>query len=90
MRSSLPRERAAPRLLSHTKRGGAEGTARLHALIERTRYLISNTRLGEFFDANTIQAGTDWADELVWEAGQGALLAFELIFTRPAVGANTR
>jgi hypothetical protein len=61
--------------VSHTKRSGAAGKGRLHALIGRTRFLISNTRLGEFFDANAIQAGTDWAAELAREAGRGALLA---------------
>jgi hypothetical protein len=61
--------------VSHTKRSSQAATARLHALIERTRYLISNTHLGEFFDANAIQSGTDWADELIGEAGRGALLA---------------
>jgi hypothetical protein len=61
--------------LSHTKRPGAQGMATLHALIEQTRRLISNTRLGEFFDANTLQGGTDWAEELLREAAQGALLA---------------
>lgn len=61
--------------VSHTKRPGAGASARLRALIERTRYLISNTRLGEFFDANAIQGGTDWAEELIREAARGALLA---------------
>lgn len=61
--------------VSHTKRAEPEGSARLRALIQRTRQLISNTRLGEFFDANTLQAGVDWAAELVEEAGRGALLA---------------
>ncbi len=61
--------------VSHTKRAGVAGNARLHALIERTRYLISNTRLGEFFDANALQGGTDWAEELLNEARRGALLA---------------
>jgi hypothetical protein len=61
--------------LSHTKRPGTHGAATLQALIEQTRRLISNTRLGEFFDANTLQGGTDWAQELVNEAAQGALLA---------------
>lgn len=61
--------------LSHTKLPGAQGVATLLALIERTRRLISNTRLGEFFDANTLQGGTDWAEELLREAAHGALLA---------------
>lgn len=61
--------------VSHTRHPGATGTPRLYALIERVRYLISNTRLGEFFDANAIQGGTDWAEELAREAGHGALLA---------------
>jgi hypothetical protein len=70
-----PTEERLRVFVSHTKRAGVEGSSQLHALIGRTRYLISNTRLGEFFDANTLQAGTDWAKELVKEAGRGALLA---------------
>jgi hypothetical protein len=61
--------------VSHTKWPGTQGTGGLYALIERTRQLISNTRLDDFFDANTLQAGTDWAEELLREAKRGALLA---------------
>lgn len=61
--------------VSHTKRADAASAEQLKALIARTRFLISNTRLGEFFDENALQGGTDWAAELIHEAGRGALLA---------------
>jgi hypothetical protein len=61
--------------VSHTKRYGDAGAERLHALIERTRALISNTRLAQFFDENAIQAGANWVEELRTNAATGALLA---------------
>lgn len=60
--------------VSHTKRYG-DDAERLHALIARTRELISSTRLGQFFDENAIQPGADWADDLRDNAARSALLA---------------
>jgi hypothetical protein len=61
--------------VSHTKRYDEGGADRLYALIKQARYLIANTRLRDFFDANALQAGTDWASELMANASTDALLA---------------
>lgn len=60
--------------VSHTKRYGDDAD-RLHALIARTRKLISSTRLREYFDENAIQAGADWAADLRDHAASSALLS---------------
>lgn len=61
--------------VSHTKRYGSGQADRLRALVERTRRLIRETRLDEYFDANALQAGTDWASELVAHASDSSVLA---------------
>lgn len=61
--------------VSHTKRADQPLERSTHALIETVRSVLRNTRLGEFFDANSIQPGKDWADYLVRNAGTGAMLA---------------
>jgi hypothetical protein len=61
--------------VSHTKRSAPGDADRIQALIERVRYLIANTRLGEYFDASDLQPGSDWADELVENASSSAFLA---------------
>ena len=59
--------------VSHTKRS-SEGE-RLDELIERVRYVIANTRLGEYFDASDLQPGMDWAGDIESHARTSALLA---------------
>lgn len=61
--------------VSHTKHYAPGGGDRVQALVERTRSLIRETRLDEFFDANALQAGTDWVEELIAHAAESALLA---------------
>jgi hypothetical protein len=61
--------------VSHTRSaspGGAEATRRL---TERVRYVISQTRLSEFFDARDLQPGVDYGRTLTDAAGTSALLA---------------
>jgi hypothetical protein len=44
-------------------------------LIERLRSVINGTRLRHFFDANDLQPGVEWDNELRAQASTGALLA---------------
>jgi len=61
--------------VSHTKRAGDHEEAVLAPLIDRVRHVIARTRLAEYFDANDLQPGTDWAAELLENASTSALLA---------------
>lgn len=61
--------------VSHTKRAGDHEERQLGSLIDRVRYVIDRTRLADFFDANDLQPGADWADELRARAATSALLA---------------
>lgn len=61
--------------VSHTKRSSEGEGERLDELIERVRYVIANTRLGEYFDASDLQPGQDWASDIERNARTSALLA---------------
>ncbi len=61
--------------ISHTKRSAAAEVGDVRALIELVRGVIQETRLGEFFDANDLQPGTDWSEVLKNNAATSALLA---------------
>jgi hypothetical protein len=61
--------------ISHTLRAGRGEEADVPLLIERVRSLIAHTRLGDFFDANDLQPGGDWNEQLRAGAATGALLA---------------
>lgn len=61
--------------ISHTKHvtnGDAEDTRKV---IELVRATIATTRLQDFFDANDLQPGEDWAADLRGNAATSALLA---------------
>jgi hypothetical protein len=61
--------------VSHTKHHSSEEQSRNGPrLFEQVREVILSTRLGAFFDASDIQAGTDWQATLDAEASTGALL----------------
>lgn len=61
--------------VSHTKRASANEGEHLDRLVERVRCVIANTRLREYFDANALQPGSDWANDLDANARSSALLA---------------
>lgn len=61
--------------ISHTKRLGSPMDTVTTELIRLVREVVRDTRLGEFFDANSIQPGEDWAAYLVDNARTGAMLA---------------
>jgi hypothetical protein len=61
--------------ISHTKRSASGEMGDVNALIALVRDVIGTTRLGEFFDANDLQPGTDWSRELQDNAANSALLA---------------
>lgn len=60
--------------ISHTKHPATGEEEGLGALIERVRFVIAHTRLGEFFDAKDLQPGRDWDQDLRDNAATGALL----------------
>lgn len=60
--------------LSHTKRSNPSEGNDVDELVRMVRQFIAATRLNEFFDAHDLQAGHDWADELIKNAGNSALL----------------
>jgi len=60
--------------ISHTRQSARSG-AMITALTDLVRTAIRNSRLGEFFDAQDLQPGEDWAAELRTAAGNSALLA---------------
>ena len=68
-----------PRLrvfISHTKRNSpGEEKEDVEALVRDVRQAIAATRLQDYFDANDLQPGTDWATDLVENAKTSALLA---------------
>jgi hypothetical protein len=61
--------------ISHTKHPGAGEEHGVSELIERVRWTIGQTRLSQFFDANDLQPGRDWDEDLRAGAATGALLA---------------
>jgi hypothetical protein len=61
--------------ISHTKHPGSGEESGVTELIDRVRWIIGQTRLGEFFDANALQPGGNWDDALRQGAAVGALIA---------------
>jgi hypothetical protein len=61
--------------ISHTKRSTSAEMGDVNALIALVRDVIGTTRLGEFFDANDLQPGSDWSHVLQENAANSALLA---------------
>jgi hypothetical protein len=61
--------------ISHTKRAAPGEEADVSQLIEQVRSIIAHTRLDDFFDANDLQPGRDWSEELRASAATSALLA---------------
>jgi hypothetical protein len=61
--------------ISHTKRSSSSDPADVKALIQLVRDVIQSTRLKAFFDAQDLQPGEDWSQELEDQASTGALLA---------------
>ncbi|MBK5911492.1 hypothetical protein CCR85_08315 [Rhodothalassium salexigens] len=61
--------------ISHTKRHSQGEGEDVDALVDLVREVIRNTRLNEFFDANDLQPGTDWDQELRKKSGTSAMLA---------------
>ncbi|GED47118.1 hypothetical protein HME01_29700 [Vreelandella aquamarina] len=61
--------------ISHTKRHSQGEGEDVDALVDLVREVIRNTRLNEFFDANDLQPGTDWEQELRDKSGTSAMLA---------------
>ncbi|MDI5935839.1 TIR domain-containing protein [Halomonas kalidii] len=61
--------------ISHTKRHSQAEGEDVDALVDLVREVIRNTRLNDFFDANDLQPGTDWDQELRDKSGTSAMLA---------------
>lgn len=61
--------------ISHTKRQSHNEGEDVDALVRLVREVISSTRLNDFFDANDLQPGADWDEELRRRAGTSAMLA---------------
>lgn len=61
--------------ISHTKHSAQHEQGNVQDLIARVRTIIGQTRLNDFFDANDLQPGCDWDNELRSNAATGALLA---------------
>ena len=62
--------------ISHTKRHSlGEEPDYVDNLISRVRTKIANTHLGSYFDANDLQPGTNWKDELLSHSASNSLLA---------------
>ncbi|SFD52253.1 TIR domain-containing protein [Roseivivax sediminis] len=61
--------------ISHTKRHSLGEGQDVDDLVDLVREVIRNTRLNEFFDANDLQPGTDWDQELRDKSGASAMLA---------------
>lgn len=72
--SQSPNERLTV-FISHTKRNSPGEAENVETLIATVRQIISETRLGDFFDANDLQPGRDWDAELRKKAQTSALLA---------------
>jgi hypothetical protein len=60
--------------ISHTKRESPDEEREVHELVGRVRSIISHTRLASFFDAQDLQPGRDWDEELRMRAGTSAML----------------
>lgn len=61
--------------VSHTKRHSPdEGPDHVTRLIDRVRAFLADTRLVDFFDETSLQAGQNWEERLVAEAARGCLL----------------
>jgi hypothetical protein len=64
--------------ISHTKQHGPGETnppAASGSLVDRVRTVIASTHLDQFFDANSIQIGTDWQQTLRANAAECAMLS---------------
>ena len=61
--------------ISHTKQHSCAEGKNTDNLIRLVREVIGSTRLGDFFDANDLQPGSDWGAELIKKAGTSAMLA---------------
>ena len=61
--------------ISHTKHPSAAGESGVTELIDRLRWIIGQTRLSQFFDANDLQPGRNWDEALREGAAVGALIA---------------
>jgi hypothetical protein len=61
--------------ISHTRRTGVGEEDAVPTLIRLVREIIGETRLRHFFDANDLQPGRNWDEELRHQAASGALLA---------------
>lgn len=61
--------------ISHTKRHSQGEGEDVDALVDLVRSVIRNTRLNDFFDANDLQPGSDWDQELRDKSGTSAMLA---------------
>ncbi|MGX4656875.1 TIR domain-containing protein [Micromonospora sp. SCSIO 07396] len=68
-------DRALTVFVSHSRHGAPDDGQRAANLVRRVRELIADTRLDQFFDAHSIQAGSDWAQVLRDKAHRSALLA---------------
>src|SRR5262249_40353985 len=61
--------------ISHTKHPSCREESGVTELIDRVRWIIGQTRLSQFFDANDLQPGQDWDNALREGAAIGALIA---------------
>lgn len=62
--------------ISHTKRHSlGEEPDYVDNLVSQVRTNIANTHLGSFFDANDLQPGANWKDELISHSASSSLLA---------------
>jgi hypothetical protein len=60
--------------ISHTKHMDESTEAATKAFIAEARHEVQKTKLAEFFDSSSIQAGDDWSQELEANAASGAML----------------
>ncbi|MBL8039215.1 MAG: toll/interleukin-1 receptor domain-containing protein [Nitrospira sp.] len=72
---SQPANKRLTVFISHTKRNSSGETENVETLIAAVREVIGTTRLQDFFDANDLQPGQDWDQELRNMAAESALLA---------------
>lgn len=61
--------------VSHTKHLDGRSGEAVRTFTEAVRSELRHTRLGEFFDSHSIQAGDDWAEALKANAATGAMLS---------------
>ena len=69
-----PQQERLTIFISHTKRESPDEEKEVHELVERVRWIISHTRLASFFDAQDLQPGCDWNEELRMHARTSAML----------------